>query len=240
MPSHTSPYLSVGKVARMCGVSNRTVLNWIDQGRLNAHALPSGHYRVHVDEIRQFMSAHKMEAPTRLTEADAIQASLCWRRRDLTGSHDCASCAVFATQAWHCFVLRTLMDDGQTGCDVTCSECSFYREVYRPIGESLELDGHPCAVSRGGVLLAVNSSFVSLLHQPAASLPGARWLDLAKADDLTPLQARSVEIGAADATSITHIPGFLLRRTGLEVPVTFLVAPFPSVYGAVLCRIEQR
>ena len=92
--SRTSPFLSVGKVARMCGVSNRTVLNWIGQGKIEAHALPSGHFRVHVDEVRSFMQANEMELPARISEAAALRDTLCWVRRDLTPGHNCASCAV--------------------------------------------------------------------------------------------------------------------------------------------------
>ena len=39
-------YVSVGFVARRCGVSNTTVLRWIGSGRLPAFRLPGGHYRV--------------------------------------------------------------------------------------------------------------------------------------------------------------------------------------------------
>lgn len=82
--TRTSPFLSVGKVARMCGVSNRTVLNWIAQGRIEAHALPSGHFPVHVDEVRTFMQSNEMELPAKISDAAALRDTLCWSRRDLT------------------------------------------------------------------------------------------------------------------------------------------------------------
>ncbi len=42
----TPEYVSVGFIARGCGVSNTTVLRWIESGRLPAFRLPGGHYRV--------------------------------------------------------------------------------------------------------------------------------------------------------------------------------------------------
>jgi excisionase family DNA binding protein len=228
----------VGKVAQICGVSNRTVLNWINAGKIKAHALPSGHFRIHVDEVRAFMSAHDMAAPARLTEADAIQQSLCWNRADLTGDHRCAECKVFHTQAWHCFVLRSADGDASVGCDEVCAECAYYREVVRPLADALELEGQPCAVSRGGVILAANGALQTLLRRSAADVVGESWSALAAGDDLALLFAR--DAGSADSSPLGSCEGALVLRGGDQLEVTFVVAPFPRVWGAVQVRLAPR
>jgi hypothetical protein len=43
---------TTGKVAKKLGVSNQTVVNWIQAGRLKGIKLPSGQYRVYADQFR--------------------------------------------------------------------------------------------------------------------------------------------------------------------------------------------
>ena len=42
----TPEFISVGYIAKGCGVSNTTVLRWISTGQLPAFRLPGGHYRI--------------------------------------------------------------------------------------------------------------------------------------------------------------------------------------------------
>jgi excisionase family DNA binding protein len=53
-------YISVGFVAKRCGVSNTTVLRWIGAGQLSAFRLPGGHYRIHNQDFSDFMFKFSM------------------------------------------------------------------------------------------------------------------------------------------------------------------------------------
>jgi len=236
--SRTSPFLSVGKVARMCGVSNRTVLNWIGQGKIEAHALPSGHFRVHVDEVRSFMQANDMELPARISEAAALQDTLCWARRDLTKGHDCSRCQVLASQSWHCFVARARHGDAAVGCDSSCSSCRYYKTVVRPIGASLELDATACAVSRGGIILGANSQLGALLQRSPSDLVGHSWTDLVEIESFDPLLFSAQDPSSVAATRIRRVEGSLVRKRGQTQSAVFMVAPFPRMWGAVMVRVE--
>jgi excisionase family DNA binding protein len=236
--TRTSPFLSVGKVARMCGVSNRTVLNWISQGRIEAHALPSGHFRVHVDEVRTFMQTNEMELPSRISEAAALRDTLCWVRRDLTEEHDCARCQALALQALHCFALRSRLGDAAVGCGEACGACRYMKAVIRPLGTSLELDAQACAVSRGGVLLGANSQLGALLQRGPVELVGLHWNELARLPDQGLLLECDHDPASAAALRIQSAEGVLLRRHGGELRASFQLAPFARLLGAVLVRVE--
>lgn len=66
MPNDPEPrnpeYISVGFVARSCGVSNTTVLRWISTGQLPAFRLPGGHYRIVNDDFSAFLDRYHMPA----------------------------------------------------------------------------------------------------------------------------------------------------------------------------------
>jgi excisionase family DNA binding protein len=53
-------YISVGVIAKHCGVSNTTVLRWITIGQLPAFRLPGGHYRVERNDFSEFLTKYNM------------------------------------------------------------------------------------------------------------------------------------------------------------------------------------
>ena len=53
-------YISVGFIAKHCGVSNTTVLRWIGAGRIPAFRLPGGHYRIGREDLSNFLVEYGM------------------------------------------------------------------------------------------------------------------------------------------------------------------------------------
>lgn len=49
-------FISVGFIAKRCGVSNTTVLRWIGNGQLPAFRLPGGHYRIERNNFSEFLT----------------------------------------------------------------------------------------------------------------------------------------------------------------------------------------
>ena len=61
---HRNPeYVTVGFVARCCGVSNTTVLRWIERGQLPAFRLPAGHYRIGREALAEFLLNNNIPFP---------------------------------------------------------------------------------------------------------------------------------------------------------------------------------
>jgi len=56
--------LTSSEAARLCGVSFRTVIRWIQRGQLQAYKLPGrGDHRIPVAELRHFMQANAIPEP---------------------------------------------------------------------------------------------------------------------------------------------------------------------------------
>ena len=56
------------EVAKICGVVNQTVINWIRADHLKASMTPGGQFRVYPDDLRDFLVANKMRVPEELWE----------------------------------------------------------------------------------------------------------------------------------------------------------------------------
>jgi excisionase family DNA binding protein len=46
---------TTGDIAAHCHVSHETVNNWIKAGKLNAYTTPGRHYRIRLDDVREFL-----------------------------------------------------------------------------------------------------------------------------------------------------------------------------------------
>ena len=55
-------FISVGFIAKRCGVSNTTVLRWISTGQLLAFRLPGGHYRIERNDFSEFLTKYSIPA----------------------------------------------------------------------------------------------------------------------------------------------------------------------------------
>jgi len=53
-------FISVGFIAKHCGVSNTTVLRWINTHQLPAFKLPGGHFRIERTDFSRFLDKYNM------------------------------------------------------------------------------------------------------------------------------------------------------------------------------------
>ena len=69
--SERSPprFLTSLEVAAACGVSTRTVSNWMRDGAIPAHRTVGGHGRVAVADLRKFLEARGMPVPAALLDS---------------------------------------------------------------------------------------------------------------------------------------------------------------------------
>ncbi len=52
--------LTTGQMAEYCQVRPATVFNWIKEGKLKAYSTPGGHYRVRLEDFRDFLEKYEI------------------------------------------------------------------------------------------------------------------------------------------------------------------------------------
>lgn len=63
--------LTTGEIAKYCGVNFRTVIRWIERGRLKAYQLPGrGDNRVSVEDFLEFLRINNMPVPDDFSQKD--------------------------------------------------------------------------------------------------------------------------------------------------------------------------
>jgi two-component system OmpR family response regulator len=64
--------LTTSQTARLLGVSDQTIANWIDQGKLPAGRTPGGHRRVEADDLVEFLKKQKLRVPEELARRNPM------------------------------------------------------------------------------------------------------------------------------------------------------------------------
>lgn len=68
----TKKLFTTGEVCDFCGVSDKTVLKWVQDGEIKAIKLPgSGMLRFYAEELTKFMRKHGFVIPDELKEKTA-------------------------------------------------------------------------------------------------------------------------------------------------------------------------
>lgn len=65
--------LTTGEAAKYCGVTFRTVIRWIERGRLKAYKLPGrGDHRIQIEDFVQFLQQNQMPVPSELADTNPL------------------------------------------------------------------------------------------------------------------------------------------------------------------------
>jgi excisionase family DNA binding protein len=55
--------LTISEASKLCGVSLKTITNWVEQGHIKAHKTVGGHRRILREDLYRFMTEHKIPMP---------------------------------------------------------------------------------------------------------------------------------------------------------------------------------
>ena len=55
--------LTISQASKLCGVSLKTIINWIEKGYIKAYKTVGGHRRIQKEDLYTFMTAHNIPIP---------------------------------------------------------------------------------------------------------------------------------------------------------------------------------
>ena len=74
------------QIGKFCQVNIRTVIRWIETGKLKAYSTPGGHRRVKWSDLTAFLNQNKMPIPKELEEARKKKILIVDRDADFLGT----------------------------------------------------------------------------------------------------------------------------------------------------------
>ena len=138
-------FMSTTELAKLCGVSRFTIINWINEGRINTLKTVGGKNRIPVEEAISFLeSMHRQNFHK--TESDLAPDALghCWEYpRKTNCDNRCKSCLIYGREVDYCFIVVRQFGKGVIRCKGDCLRCEYFGEFFGFYSEDLQAEELP-------------------------------------------------------------------------------------------------
>lgn len=148
-------YLTTTEVAKLCGVSRFTIINWVNRGKIKTMKTTGGHCRIPVSEAISFYESFYKETDN----VKSHSSCYCWEYPQKTNCHkECKNCLLYKSRINYCFVVVRQFSKEVIHCDGDCLNCDYFEEFFTSYSESR----HPkeAADSRGDKRARDKKSFL--------------------------------------------------------------------------------
>ena len=122
-----SAYMTTTELARLCGVSRFTIINWTNKGKIRANRTVGRHYRIPVSEALSFLETFRNEK-----EGVASGSSgHCWEYLQKTNCEkECRNCLIYRREVDYCFEVVRQFGKGVISCKGDCLNCGYFEEFF--------------------------------------------------------------------------------------------------------------
>jgi len=153
-------YLKTTELARLCGVSRFSILNWINQGKIRALRTVGGHYRIPAGEAISFLEAFHLDTFHNQKRPPVAKAlGHCWEYPQKTScDNECRDCLIYGREIDYCFVVVRQFGKEVIRCKEDCLSCAYFEEFFgfdeagRQFAESQDHQSEETAEEKKSVL----------------------------------------------------------------------------------------
>ena len=125
-------YLTTTELAKLCGVSRFTILNWIKGGEIDTIRTVGGRYRIPTPEaisLLETLDRRTSHRNKRVLTADAL--GHCWEYPKKTNcDNECGDCLIHGKKLDYCFVVVRQFGKDVIRCKGDCLECEYFGEFF--------------------------------------------------------------------------------------------------------------
>ena len=120
-------YLTTTELAKLCGVSRFTIINWVKRGKIGTMKTVGGHCRIPVSEAISFYESFYKE------KTDDISESLChcWEHPQKANcDRECKNCLLYKSRINYCFVVVREFGKEVVHCEGDCLNCDYFEHFF--------------------------------------------------------------------------------------------------------------
>lgn len=129
--------LTTTELAKLCGVSRFTIINWVNQGKIRTMKTVGGHCRIPVSEAISFYEAFQKEKSGVTSES----LCRCWEYPQKTNcDKECKGCLLYGSRVNYCFVVVREFGKEVIHCKGDCLNCDYFEEFFSSYRKSVQLN----------------------------------------------------------------------------------------------------
>lgn len=122
-----SDYMTTTELAKLCGVSRFTIINWTKQGRIKAAQTVGRHYRIHISEAMSFLKTFHNGNKSITSDSSGH----CWEYLKKTNcDKECRNCLIYRREVDYCFEVVRQFGKGVICCKGDCLNCGYFEDFF--------------------------------------------------------------------------------------------------------------
>jgi excisionase family DNA binding protein len=163
-------YLTTTELAKLCGVSRFTIINWVNRGKIRTIKTTGGHCRIPVSEAISFYETFYKK------DGDVKSKSMChcWEyAKKINCEKQCKSCQLYRSRINYCFAVVREFGKEVIHCKGDCFSCDYFKEFFSSYSRSEQ----PVVTDedRGEKIATNNRSFLyNLVYGVARGVHGVK------------------------------------------------------------------
>lgn len=132
-----SGYMTTTELARLCGVSRFTIINWTNRGKIRASRTVGRHYRIPVSEAMSFLETFRNEKKG----VASGSSGRCWEYLQKTNcDKECRNCLIYRREVDYCFEVVRQFGKGVISCEGDCLNCGYFEEFFSSYRKRTQLE----------------------------------------------------------------------------------------------------
>ena len=125
-------YITTSKLARLCGVSRFTIINWVKTSKIKSVKTIGGHRRIPISEAINVLET--LQADRGRREGSSELTPHCWEFAETTNyDNKCKDCITYKKKIGYCFLVVKQLGKEWTHCKGNCSDCAYFNEIFSKI-----------------------------------------------------------------------------------------------------------
>ena len=130
-------YLTTTELAKLCGVSRFTIINWVNRGKIRTMKTTGGHCRIPVSEAISFYESFYKEKGS----VESQSLCHCWEYPQKTNCNkECKNCLLYKSRINYCFVVVREFGKEVVHCEGDCLNCDYFEKFFTSYSESEQLN----------------------------------------------------------------------------------------------------
>lgn len=119
--------LTTTELAKLCGVSRFTIINWVNRGKIRTMKTVGGHCRIPVSEAIAFYETFHKEKTGFISES----LCHCWEYpQKAKCDKECKDCLLYKSRINYCFVVVREFGKEVVHCKGDCLNCDYFEEFF--------------------------------------------------------------------------------------------------------------
>lgn len=142
---YDNDFMSTTELAKLCGVSRFTIINWVNKGRIKTIKTVGGKNRIPASEAISFLeSMHCQNFHKKENDLAPDALGHCWEYpRKTNCDNRCKNCLIYGREVDYCFIVVRQFGKGVIRCRGDCLRCGYFGEFFGLYSEELQAEELP-------------------------------------------------------------------------------------------------